>query len=126
MNFFSINVYLIFLGPPEIVQDKSNIYTLKGQKNDNKISSLWVQFILCFSCYSNIKSVLRTKLGESGLACVHGLRFGTMAWVIVAHSTFFSGEFLTNKIGVFIVSQSVLAQPLANAQLSVDSFFFIR
>ncbi|XP_044739061.1 nose resistant to fluoxetine protein 6-like [Chrysoperla carnea] len=111
-------------GPNELVQTTSSICILQAQ-NENKTPRLWVQFILCFSFYSNTKAVLRTKLGENGLACVHGLRFGSMLWVIVAHSMFYAGEFATNRIIAFTMSQLISTQPLANAQLSVDSFLFI-
>ncbi|XP_044738248.1 nose resistant to fluoxetine protein 6-like [Chrysoperla carnea] len=109
-------------GPPELIHARSKISILQ---NENKTPSLWAQFILCFSFYSNSKAVLRTKLGDSGLPCVHGLRFGSMFWVIAAHSMFYAGEFTSSRILAFTVSEVFFTQPLANAQLSVDSFLFI-
>lgn len=52
--------------------------------NESKL----VQIILCFSLITNIRRVLSTHLPKNGeiLACVYGIRFFLMSWVVLGHS----------------------------------------
>ncbi|XP_022258231.1 nose resistant to fluoxetine protein 6-like [Limulus polyphemus] len=42
--------------------------------------------LIAFSSYTNGKDLLNTKTGPENIGVLHGLRFFTMAWVILAHT----------------------------------------
>ena len=50
--------------------------------------------LMCFSVYTNTKMIFNTKLGTEEITVVHGIRFLTMAWMIIMHSIMFSTEYV--------------------------------
>lgn len=81
--------------------------------------------LLSFSAYSNAVKILSTNQGTGSLGAVNGIRFLSMAWVILGHTLVFPLEFSSNGMSYGIRSTmdkwSFIA--MANATFSVDSFF---
>jgi len=44
------------------------------------------KLIVAFSVYTNTQKWLSTSGGKDNLGCLHGLRFLSMCWVVLAHS----------------------------------------
>ena len=66
-------------------------------KNDaEKRKNLGVKFLLCFSLYGNGKKLLSTKKSAGTIGCINGIRFFSMAWVVLGHS-FYSGTLIPWK-----------------------------
>ena len=49
--------------------------------------------LLSFSVYSNGVKILSTNQASGSLGAVNGIRFLSMAWVILGHSYFFAMNF---------------------------------
>lgn len=41
---------------------------------------------MTFSAYANIKKLLSTRKFPGDLGCLHGIRFWSTAWVVLAHT----------------------------------------
>ncbi|CAG5133781.1 unnamed protein product, partial [Candidula unifasciata] len=47
-----------------------------------------VNIFLSFSAYTNGKRLLSTSQAPGSITVIHGLRFLTMAWIIIGHTYF--------------------------------------
>ena len=67
-------------------------------KNNMEIrkNHLGVKFLMCFSLYTNGKKLLNTKKSAGTIDCINGIRFFSMAWVVLGHS-FYSGTLIPWK-----------------------------
>lgn len=97
---------------------------IEEPKNSNELSTI-AQVLLAFSLPSNIKKLLNTKVGKDSVTCINGIRFGSMFWVIFAHTALYSNGFVSNRSNAFIISEILLYTPLTNGTYSVDSFLFL-
>ena len=48
--------------------------------------SLVVRMLLCFSVYTNIPKILHAKGSSGSVACIHGIRFFSLTWVVLGHT----------------------------------------
>ncbi|XP_046830436.1 nose resistant to fluoxetine protein 6-like isoform X1 [Vespa crabro] len=92
--------------------------TLKLQNSISKV-------FLAFSIYSNTKAIFNTKPNDDFIPIIHGLKFLSMLWIIAAHTIFYISDYIDNKVISFRKSESLVLQVIANASLSVDTFFFV-
>ncbi|XP_015175156.1 PREDICTED: nose resistant to fluoxetine protein 6 isoform X2 [Polistes dominula] len=104
--------------------------TLNEDVEKNRMEELKSQNFLCrvfqaFSVYSNSKIIFNYKTGENSLPIVHGLRFLTMGWIIMAHTPLYTKDYYDNKPIGWRLSEGFFAQLLTNASTSVDTFFFL-
>lgn len=49
--------------------------------------------LICFSIYTNTKAIFSTKSDEE-LSVIHGLRFLSMVWIIMAHTILYTIDYL--------------------------------
>ncbi|XP_078614290.1 nose resistant to fluoxetine protein 6-like [Branchiostoma floridae x Branchiostoma japonicum] len=83
------------------------------------------RILLCFSLYTNIGKVLSTKQAPGSIKCLHGIRFISMTWVILAHTYLYAREFFDNWTQFEKDVETFTIQAINNASLCVDSFFFL-
>ncbi|XP_043199332.1 nose resistant to fluoxetine protein 6-like [Amphibalanus amphitrite] len=96
--------------------------------------SLWVKRLpqtlfkvfTAFSVYTNGRKLLDTSTTKDTLSCLHGIRFFSMTWVILGHTYLFSTLFENqNTYKVLTYFGDWFFGTIANASVSVDSFFFL-
>ncbi|XP_037078000.1 nose resistant to fluoxetine protein 6-like [Pollicipes pollicipes] len=81
---------------------------------------------LAFSVYTNGRKLLDTSSTKDTINCLHGIRFLSNTWVILGHNYAFVTTFKSQNILKLYSYQNDLAfQVIANATVSVDSFFFL-
>lgn len=49
--------------------------------------------LMCFSIYTNTKMVFNTELDAEAIPVIHGLRFLSMVWIIIAHTVLYTTEY---------------------------------
>lgn len=85
------------------------------------------RLLLAFSVRSNGRKVLATDAPpRDSIACIHGLRFLSLAWIIMVHTYMQLYAVADNKRLRNITERNYLYQTVGNATFSVDTFFFIR
>ncbi|XP_063906945.1 nose resistant to fluoxetine protein 6-like isoform X2 [Zophobas morio] len=100
----------------------------KGAKKDTKKpqQSLLLRLLLSFSAITNGEKIFNVEsVSEGSIQCIHGLRFFSIAWIIMVHTyleVFSIGE---NKNMRIVTERTFLYQTISNATFSVDTFFFI-
>ncbi|KAL4234454.1 hypothetical protein ACF0H5_006100 [Mactra antiquata] len=80
--------------------------------------------LLSFSVYTNGYKILGANQGSGSIGAVNGIRFLSMAWVILGHTYFFATNFTVNMFdfaGKKLFQKSFMA--VIYASVSVDSFF---
>lgn len=91
------------------------------------ISALYMKLILCFSAIVNAKKILNVDAPpKSSVNCIHGLRFFSIAWIILVHSYLEVFAIADNKSIRVVTERMFFYQTISNATFSVDTFFFIR
>ena len=54
-----------------------------------------------FSVYTNARKLLETSMGPDNLGCLHGMRFLSMAWVVLGHTWIsLNNQFTWNGVDV--------------------------
>ncbi|XP_019618975.1 PREDICTED: nose resistant to fluoxetine protein 6-like [Branchiostoma belcheri] len=83
--------------------------------------------LLCFSLYTNIGKLLSTKQAPGSITCLHGIRFISLTWVILAHTYGFARNrsHFDNPIEPFEIVKTFTFQAINNSFIAVDSFFFL-
>lgn len=61
-----------------------NNYCNDVSKNTN--GGLIFKYFMAFSVYTNTKKLLSTRKSPDDLGCLHGIRFLSTAWVVLAHT----------------------------------------
>lgn len=93
---------------------------------ENRELSLARKLILSFSVPLNTEKLLSKDLGSGNLGCLHGLRFLTIAWVVLGHSWEMNYYQLTwNLIDLQNIYQHRYILIMINATAAVDTFFVI-
>ena len=59
--------------------------------NGNQRNQIPMKFLLCFSIYTNGKKLISAKKVEGNIDCLNGIRFFSMAWVVLGHSFYVVG-----------------------------------
>lgn len=91
------------------------------------IVGILCRLLLCFSALSNGQKILEVdRLPQDSIKCVHGLRFLSVAWVILVHTYLEVFAIAENKTLRVITERFFIYQTISNATFSVDTFFFIR
>lgn len=82
--------------------------------------------MLSFSVINNSQNLFSTDRKPDEIHCLHGMRFLSMAWVVLGHTYATSLVYIDNILdaGDNLVSKITL-QAIANANFAVDSFFFL-
>ncbi|XP_054271181.1 nose resistant to fluoxetine protein 6-like [Macrosteles quadrilineatus] len=84
------------------------------------------QVFLSFSALSNARKILHCGAApKDSLTCVHGLRFLSLAWVIMVHTYLQVFAIAENKTLRTLTEKNFMFQTVSNATFSVDTFFFI-
>lgn len=60
----------------------------------NERSVLVRRVLVCFSIYTNTRIIFGTHLSENSIPVIHGLRFLSMVWIIVAHSLLYMTTYI--------------------------------
>ncbi|KAF5292693.1 hypothetical protein FQA39_LY13905 [Lamprigera yunnana] len=97
-------------------------------KNDvkkKKDNNIFFNTIQCFSIYSNVKALVRTKITTDSISSIHGVRLYSLMWVICVHTIFYQIDFLENVPTGFRLSEYFWVQTLSNSTYCVDSFLFL-
>ncbi|XP_076352304.1 nose resistant to fluoxetine protein 6-like [Tachypleus tridentatus] len=103
-----------------------NVLRKKNQAAPEEKQGKMEEFFGCFSLRSNFLKLFSTKSSEQTIKSIHGIRFLTIIWIIMAHTVneyhygMMSGVFnLKTQVGYFD------NQFLVQASISVDTFFCI-
>ncbi|KAK4881188.1 hypothetical protein RN001_004507 [Aquatica leii] len=104
----------------------------ESQDNDSKfkvkkVNKFKIVFdvLQCFSIYSNVKALTKTKITTDAISSIHGVRLFSLIWVICVHTIFYQIDFLKNVPTGFRLSEYFLVQVLSNSTYCVDSFLFL-
>lgn len=83
-------------------------------------------FLICFSVIKNTKSILSTHVPTGVVGSLNGIRALSMTWVILGHIYYFGALSSVDNITIAEkISQRFSFQAIANAYVSVDSFFLL-
>ena len=58
---------------------------------------------LSFSLYSNTSALLDSEQQPSDITCIHGIRFLSMTWIVIGHTTVY---YCIRLLGKLLVSDS--------------------
>ncbi|CAD5121781.1 DgyrCDS10258 [Dimorphilus gyrociliatus] len=105
---------------PEINNTNSNFRVYFSQ---NKLGIVQ-DSILSFSLIKNLRSLLVSD-AQSDVACLHGIRFISLSWVVLGHTFLFVLSAIGNPIFLLTLFKRWSFQPIANATPSVDTFFMM-
>jgi hypothetical protein len=98
-----------------------------SKKKDKPKQNILMRILLCFSAINNGKKILNVDaVSEDSIKCVHGLRFFSIAWIIMVHTYLEVFSIGDNKNLRILTERTFMYQTIANATFSVDTFFFIR
>ncbi|XP_077501440.1 nose resistant to fluoxetine protein 6-like [Amblyomma americanum] len=89
--------------------------------------STFSRSVLAFSWLSNGSKIFNTSGKKESIQVIHGLRFYSMAWIILGHTFSFSKQWITyrNMNDLLVIHTDIITQGLANGTVTVDTFFFI-
>jgi peptidoglycan/LPS O-acetylase OafA/YrhL len=97
-----------------------------SKKKDKPKQNILMRILLCFSAINNGKKILNVDaVSEDSIKCVHGLRFFSIAWIIMVHTYLEVFSIGDNKNLRILTERTFMYQTIANATFSVDTFFFI-
>ena len=82
---FSIIAFLMLLGTLVDVWQQVNPYPTLAITEDDTKENIIVSMLKCFSININGKSILKTEMGKGAITCLSGMRFISMAWIILGH-----------------------------------------
>ncbi|KAG5322560.1 NRF6 protein, partial [Pseudoatta argentina] len=94
---------------------------LSSSREKNRIGNV----LMCFSVYTSTKIIFNTKLDTEAIAVIHGIRFLSMLWIIIAHTIFYTADYLDNKIWTLRFAEGIPIQVISNASIAVDTYFFL-
>ncbi|KAG5881586.1 hypothetical protein JTB14_034806 [Gonioctena quinquepunctata] len=111
---FSIIICIMFI---------STIYDLQCRSNNREALS---QSLIAFSVLTNGENLLRVNRKSSGIACLNGIRFISMMWVVIGHVSY-SHIFgpITNYLDLIEWAGHWHSMILVNATFSVDTFLVV-
>ncbi|CAH1112271.1 unnamed protein product [Psylliodes chrysocephalus] len=107
----------------------ANRTTDSGISNETKTSAkngIPLKLLLSFSVIKNGRKILSVeKVSLESIECIHGLRFFSIAWIILVHSYLELFAISNNKNVRIVTERGFFYQTISNATFSVDTFFFI-
>ncbi|KAJ9601024.1 hypothetical protein L9F63_000862 [Diploptera punctata] len=94
--------------------------------SQNKDKSTKHAILMSFSVYTNGKNLLNTNLGAETMACLHGLRFLSILWILFGHTYYMKSISPNiNHIAVKYYDQEVTKMAVMNATMTTDTFFVL-
>uniref|UniRef100_A0A336KVN6 CSON000342 protein n=1 Tax=Culicoides sonorensis TaxID=179676 RepID=A0A336KVN6_CULSO len=106
-----------------IVEANGKNIKIEQNSRKNKNKSFLDDFLTSFSIIDNFEKLYSLKLNQKTLSVIHGLRGIGMVWIISAHIYFFSFGSIDNMQLAMNFAGLVIAQPMLNAAINVDTFF---
>ncbi|KAF8782072.1 O-acyltransferase like protein like [Argiope bruennichi] len=103
-------------------------FDIRNKDGNTYYDRIFCRILLCFSLKSNFKRLVSTKTAANSLKCIHGFRFLSITWVVLAHSYFYSGWFSRSFSFLFHTEDMIkepFGQMIFNGSEAVDSFFFM-
>ncbi|PRD35853.1 UNVERIFIED_CONTAM: nrf-6 [Trichonephila clavipes] len=101
----------------------------KRSKSKNiTYTQLGFRILLSFSLITNFKKLTSTKTSMDSFKCLHGIRFLTITWVVLAHTYFYPGCFLSRFRMLFrsyAFASETFTQMMTNGSECVDTFLFM-
>ncbi|KAI4499227.1 hypothetical protein M0802_005810 [Mischocyttarus mexicanus] len=116
------NVNINIHNKDEVQKISENNENNENQLEKSKSQSLIFKIFQAFSVYSNTKILFNSKMQETSMPVIYGLRFFSMMWVIMVHISMYSLDFYDNMLSIWRLSEGLLAQIIFNGTLSVDTF----
>jgi len=98
------------------------------KKNGGKEAQVPVpaRLIMAFSIYTNTKKLFHvSKSNDNSLACMTGIRFFSIGWVMLGHYLLYMSGGIENGEMVVQLMQRFSFQIVFAAELSVDTFFML-
>ncbi|XP_057326119.1 nose resistant to fluoxetine protein 6-like [Microplitis mediator] len=84
---------------------------------------LFEEVLLCFSIYTNTKTISNTKLSKNSVTSINGFRLLGMTWIFFMHAVIYSNDALDNRVTGWRLSEEFVNQILTSGSLSVDTYF---
>ncbi|XP_022900525.2 nose resistant to fluoxetine protein 6-like [Onthophagus taurus] len=110
-------------------ESNNNLENGKGvskSSNQELKTNFLIKLLLCFGFRENSRRILSVdRLTDESIKCIHGLRFFSIAWIILVHTYLEVFAIAENKTFRTVTERSFLYQTISNATFSVDTFFFI-
>ena len=106
--------------------EKSPLLHYRMPKEKKKVSPL--DFIIAFSLYKTVPTILSTKQPPTAITSINGIRVISMFWVILCHthvSVAMFGKIDNASSLLYNVAPRFTFQAILNGFFSVDSFFFL-
>ncbi|GFU31959.1 nose resistant to fluoxetine protein 6 [Nephila pilipes] len=82
-------------------------------------------FLRCFCVFYNTAKILDTSSTAKAFPCIHGIRFFSMAWVILGHTYIHNTNIIGNYMDLLHSIDNLPFQTITQGTFSVDSFFLI-
>lgn len=96
---------------------------------DAQLDDFKIRALHCFSALTNGRKILSMKVtvpsANDNIGCIHGIRFFSTCWVVLAHSWSFLGSKTMNPKAVLMDAYGWGMQPITNGSVAVDTFFLI-
>ena len=102
----------------EIWQNVNPYPILATNANEANEDNAIVAGLKCFSIYQNGKQVLNTHMGKGAITCLSGIRFISMAWIVLGHLYMFAAFQFTAKENPREVE--LVGQKLINSKFKVS------
>lgn len=83
------------------------------------------ELLLSFSLKYNLKIICDQTVGSDTIPVLHGLKFISMAWVILGHTCIVLFKYSDNMEYRKVIQKQFLFQTITNGAFSVDTFFFV-
>ncbi|CAG7818380.1 unnamed protein product [Allacma fusca] len=99
----------------------------RGKRTRESVSNVGIakQSLLAFSFVKNTKALLSSAPGQDTMTCFYGLRFLSMAWIILMHTNSMFSDYVTwNMVDIQLMyKQNWSTLIIKNGLVSVDTFF---
>ncbi len=110
------------------IKEKLDEETPLVSKNNTKMSRVRpLDFVMAFSLFKTVPTLLATKEGSGIITSLNGIRVISMSWVILGHTYAFAISFTSvdNPVTIISAASRLSFQVIGSAYFSVDSFFFL-
>ncbi|XP_064599253.1 O-acyltransferase like protein-like [Liolophura sinensis] len=100
------------------ISDKSAVESgqLSTKHKSPKSQSIVVRIFTSFSIVSNVPKVLAASHSKGSITCIHGIRYLSMAWIMLCHTFYF---------GIFSISDNQTAENMLDATKYLQRFTFM-
>uniref|UniRef100_A0A915HNX0 Nose resistant-to-fluoxetine protein N-terminal domain-containing protein n=1 Tax=Romanomermis culicivorax TaxID=13658 RepID=A0A915HNX0_ROMCU len=111
----------------ELMHNKHLYHSMVKETRDDYYSrqSNFIKIALSFSLYSNGKKIFSMKQKPGQIHCLHGLRALSLLWIILAHTYYWSTNYINNPLAAFDLPLNFFNQIILNSTISVDVFYIL-